>query len=211
MRWKIIDFTLCRGHCNREGGQRQPFGVFCVRQTWRSFEGFWSKSWMLRCGFERWGQVSPYWQRLIQSLRLQRLFNVPCNFWIWCPSDCQGLPYRTIVFNMNNVHFSWGCVIQKTFATHLDQIIFIIIPYLHLKRVDEVLKGLSGCFTIIKKLLMDLQKPSHWITKCKFILNQCCWAKLKAKAFSRLPTRKGFNVHIFYINKKRDNILERFF
>ena len=96
---------------------------------------------------------------------MQRSFNVQCNPWLWCPSDCQGLPYRTIVFNMKNVHFSCGCVIKNTkFAIHLNQIpsvLFIIIPYLHLKRVDEVLKGLNGCFTIIKKLLMDLQKPPH--------------------------------------------------
>ena len=49
-----------------------------------------------------------------------------------------------------------------------------IIKICILRRVDEVLKGLSsGCFTIIKKFMMDLQNPFHWITKCRFYPK--CW------------------------------------
>ena len=102
---------------------------------------------------------------------------------------------------------SWLFDSKHQFATHFikchSSLSHIFASY---RRVDEVLKGLSGCFTIIKKFIMGLQKPSHWITKCRFILNECCWAKLKVKAFSRLPTRKELNFRRFYINKKRDKI-----
>ena len=79
-----------------------------------------------------------------------------------------------------------------------------IIKICILRRVDEVLKGLSsGCFTIIKKFMMDLQNPFHWITKCRFYPK--CWEGKNIFTFFKIVwfTEPILVLNIFIIFNER--------
>ena len=157
------------------------FRVFCMRHLCKSFEEIRAQKIALeivkRCQLLEGGYLIS-----INKLRMMACLTPQMSFF--------GLPfisimiffifpsYLSILYRLPDLVICSCVPIQKvnifqSQTTTLNNLQLVslraIIKICILRRVDEVLKGLScGCFTIIKKFMMDLQNPFHWITKCIF-------------------------------------------
>ena len=148
------------------------FRVFCKRHLWKSFGEIRAKKIALeilrRCQLLEDGYlISIIKLRMMSCLTSQMsFFGLPFIYLFY--SAC--LISSCVPLQKVNIFQSQTTTLNNLQLVSLRAIIKICI----LRRVDEVLKGLSsGCFTIIKKFMMDLQNPFHWITKCRFYPK--CW------------------------------------